>query len=94
MEKFTDTWGAKQVRWATPEEIAAAQADGGHVLTACKCGHPGPSPAGQARTVAGAPANKLEPWRVQALAGSNRDRWPCRQLEPQLVARAGFLREA
>lgn len=30
MEKFTDTWGAKQVRWASAEEIAAAQADGGH----------------------------------------------------------------
>ena len=40
MEKFTDAWGAKQVRWASPDEIAAAQADGRHVLTACKCGHP------------------------------------------------------
>lgn len=41
MEKFTDTWGAKQVRWASAEEIAAAQAEGGHIFTACKCGHPG-----------------------------------------------------
>lgn len=40
MEKLTDAWGMKHVRWATAEEIAAAQADGGHILTACQCGHP------------------------------------------------------
>lgn len=38
MEKFNGCETVK-VRWATPEEIAAAQADGAHIWTACQCGH-------------------------------------------------------
>lgn len=30
-----------EYRWANAEEIAAAKADGGHIITACPCGHVG-----------------------------------------------------